>query len=136
MDKIFGNPGDYLIEISGWGLDNGFFAERTELQWTLEGEKQVCLRRALPEGAVVFVRLLASEPTSGTVPVAYRIQQVMPMDCTGRCAMRLAQLHPQFNESRTRESQRLSIASNLSEDAKRVCDVHEIQELQDEEVLR
>ena len=63
MGNSFNSPGDYRIEISGWGLDNSFFAERTDLRWTAEGEKQVQLHRALPEGAIVFVRLLASEPS-------------------------------------------------------------------------
>ena len=62
MSKPFNSPGDFRIEISGWGLDNSFFAERTDLLWTSDGEKHVQLHRALPEGAIVFVRLLASEP--------------------------------------------------------------------------
>ena len=65
MGNSFNSSGDYRIEISGWGLDNSFFAERTDLLWTASGEKQVQLHRALPEGAIVFIRLLASEPSSG-----------------------------------------------------------------------
>ena len=99
MGNSFNSSGDYRIEISGWGLDNSFFAERTELLWTADGNKQVQVHRALPEGAIVFVRLLASEPSSGSVPVAYRVQSVVPMDCNGRCQMRLAQLHPRSKES-------------------------------------
>jgi hypothetical protein len=132
MGNSFNQPGDYRIEISGWGLDNSFFAERTDLLWTGEDEKQVQLHRALPEGAIVFVRLLASEPTSGSVPVAYQVQQVLPMDCTGRCRMRLAQLHPRSKESNSRKN-----ASNGSEDSKRVCNVLEASEkLQHEEILQ
>ena len=68
----FNFPDDFRIEISGWGLDNSFLVERTDLLWTSDGEKHVQLHRSLPEGAVVFIRLLASEPSSGSVPVAYR----------------------------------------------------------------
>jgi hypothetical protein len=132
MGNSFNSPGDYRVEISGWGLDNSFFAERTDLLWTAEGEKQVQLHRALPEGAVVFIRLLSSEPSSGSVPVAYRILGVVPMDRTGRCQMRLAQLHPRSKESLAKKS-----ASNGSEDRKRVCDVQEFElELQHEEILQ
>jgi hypothetical protein len=132
MGNSFNSPGDYRVEISGWGLDNSFFAERTDLRWTAEGEKQVQLHRALPEGAIVFVRLLASEPSSGSVPVAYQIQSVVPMDRNGRCEMRLAQLHPRSKESLAKKS-----ASNRSEDRKRVCDVREFElELQHEEILQ
>ena len=132
MGNSFSSPGDYRIEISGWGLDNSFFAERTDLLWTADGEKQVQLHRALPEGAIVFIRLLASEPSSGSVPVAYQVQSVVPMDRNGRCQMRLAQLHPRSRESLTREN-----ASNRSEDSRRVCDVQEFEvELQHEEILQ
>ncbi len=132
MGNSFNSPGDYRVEISGWGLDNSFFAERTDLRWTSEGEKQVQLHRALPEGAIVFVRLLSSEPSSGSVPVAYRVLSVVPMDRNGRCEMRLAQLHP-----RSRESLGKKRASNGLEDRKRVCDVQEFElELQHEEILQ
>jgi hypothetical protein len=132
MGNSFNSSGDYRIEISGWGLDNSFFAERTDLLWTAEGEKQVQLHRALPEGAIVFVRLLASEPSSGSVPVAYQVQSVVPMDRNGRCQIRLAQLHP-----RSKESLAWKNASNGSEDRRRVCDVQEFElELQHEEILQ
>jgi hypothetical protein len=137
MGNSFNSSGDYRIEISGWGLDNSFFAERTDLLWTADGDKQVQLHRALPEGAVVFIRLLASEPSCGSVPVAYQIQDVMPMDCNGRCRMRLAQLHPRSKESLADEN-----ASNRVEDLERVCDVQEVSsdlhgdELQYEEILQ
>ena len=132
MGNSFNSSGDYRIEISGWGLDNSFFAERTDLLWTAEGEKQVQLHRALPEGAIVFVRLLASVPSSGSVPVAYQVQEVVPMDRNGRCHMTLTQLHPRSRESLTREN-----ASNGLEDSRRVCDVQEFEvELQHEEILQ
>jgi hypothetical protein len=92
----------------------------------------VQLHRALPEGAIVFVRLLASEPSSGSVPVAYQVQSVVPMDRNGRCQIRLAQLHP-----RSKESLAWKNASNGSEDRRRVCDVQEFElELQHEEILQ
>ena len=132
MGNSFDHPDDYRIEISGWGLDNCFFVERTELLWTTDGEKQVQLHRALSEGAMVFLRLLASEPSNGSLPVAYQVQRVMPMDCNGRCQMRLAQLHP-----RSRESLAEKPASNWSEDPQRVCDVQEFEvELECEEILQ
>ncbi len=65
-------PGDCRIEISGWGIDNSFFVERTDLLWTGDGEKHVQLPRALPEDAMVFIRSLSPERTHGSVPVAYR----------------------------------------------------------------
>ena len=99
MANFLNCPGDYRIEISGWGLDNSFFVENVDLFWTSEGEKQVHVHRALPQGAIVFIRLLASELGSGTVPVAYQVLEAMPTDCGGRCQLRLAQLHPRSKES-------------------------------------
>ena len=132
MGSSFDIPGDYRIEISGWGLDNTFFAERTDLLWTIEGEKQVQLHRALPEGAIVFIRLMSSEPSAGSVPVAYQVRSAVPMDRNGRCQMKLAQLHPRSKESLTREN-----ASNGLEGSQRVCNVREWEEeLYREEILQ
>lgn len=132
MSDAKNQPGEYRIEISGWGLDNGFFAERTDLHWTSYGEKYVQLHRALPDGAIVFIRLLSSEPAIGTVPVAYRVEGVLPMDSNGRCKMRLAQLRPRLKESLGGK-----FASNVAEDSQRVCNVREFEiELQHEEILQ
>lgn len=132
MGNSFKSPGDYRIEISGWGLDNSFFVERTDLHWTAEGEKRVQMHRALAEGAIVFIRLLAPEPMSGSVPVAYRVQSATPMDCNGRCHMGLARLHPRSKESLTGKS-----ASNCVEDRRRGSNVQEFElELEHEEILQ
>jgi hypothetical protein len=132
MGNSFNYPDDYRIEISGWGLDNSFFAERTDLLWTADGEKQVQLHRALPEGAIVFIRLLAPQLSGGSVPVAYQVQDVVPMDRNGRCQMRLGRLHPRSKESLDGEN-----ASKYSEDPQRVCDVQVFDvELQQEEILQ
>jgi hypothetical protein len=132
MGNSFNEPGDYRIEISGWGLDNSFFAERTDLLWTADGGKQVQLHRALPEGAMVFVRLLASEPSSGTVPVAYQVRDVVPMTRDGRCQMRLERWHARSKESLSERN-----ASNGSEDPQKECDVQLVEvELQQEEILQ
>lgn len=120
MGNTFNSPGDYRIEVSGWGLDNGFFLERTDLLWTNNGEKQLQLHRALPEGAIVFVRLLNNESSKGSVPVAYRVTHVVPMDCNGRCQMGLAQLHP-----RSRESSGALPASDSLEELGKRCDAEE-----------
>ena len=132
MGNSYNSSGDYRIEISGWGLDNSFFAERTDLFWTPGGEKKVQLHRALAEGAIVFIRLLSSEPSSGTVPVAYQVHCVEPMDCNGLCEIGLAQLHPRLKESLAAKS-----ASKDLEDLPSVCDAREVEvELQREEVLQ
>ncbi len=132
MGNSFKASGDYRIEISGWGLDKSFFAEKTDLLWTPGGEKQVQLHRALPEGAMVFIRLLASESSSESAPIAYQVQGVEPMDCDGRFPMKLTQLHPRSKESFWGKS-----ASNHLEDTERVSDTREAEmKVQHEEILQ
>jgi hypothetical protein len=132
MANFLNCPGDYRIEISGWGLDNSFFVESVDLCWTSEGEKQVHVHRAVPQGAIVFIRLLASEQGGGTVPVAYQVLEAMPMDCGGRCLLRLAQLHP-----RSKESLKGKSASNVADDVRSESDVPGIiGEPEHEEVLQ
>ena len=132
MNTSFNCPDDFRIEISGWGLDNCFFAERTDLLWAADGKRHVQLHRALPVGAIDFIRLLSPEPSSGSVPVAYRVQDVVPMDCNGCCQMRLEQ-----SRSRSKESSGWKNASNVSEDSEKECDVREFEsELKHQEILQ
>lgn len=123
--------GDYRIEISGWGLDNDFFTESTELLWASDGEKQVPLHRALAEGSIVFVRLVSSEPPNGSVPVAYQVEEVGPMDRNGRCVLKLTPLHPRSRQSRAAKS-----ASNEVEGRREWRTSENRTEFETEEVLR
>jgi hypothetical protein len=86
--------GNYRIEVSGWGLNDSFFVEQTNLHWTGRGERKLMLHHALREGAVIFVRLMAPETSHGSVPVAYQVEGVQPMNSDGLCEMRLRRLHP------------------------------------------
>jgi len=66
------------------------------LLWSEGGEKRLLLHHALSEGAVIFVRLMAPETSSGLVPVAYQVENIKPMNSTGQCEMRLVQVHPRL----------------------------------------
>lgn len=85
---------NYRIEVSGWGLNDAFFVEKTDLHWTERGERKLMLHHALPEGAVIFARLIAPETSYGSVPVAYQVEGVQPMNSNGLCEMRVRRLHP------------------------------------------
>ena len=93
--------GDYRIEVSGWGLNDAFFVEKTELQWAEGADKKLLLRHAVPEGAVIFVRLMA--PEFGSVPVAYQVESVQPMNSFGLCEMNLLRLRPRSRAHSGRE---------------------------------
>jgi hypothetical protein len=120
MNDAMNHPGNYRIEVSGWGLDNTFFVEMTKLLWSEGGGKQVRLHRALPQGAIIFIRLLALESASGSLPVAYGIESAKPMDSNGECEMRLLQLRP-----RIKAPIQGVAASYVAEDLVRTCEPRE-----------
>ena len=102
--------GNYRIEVSGWGLNDVFFVEKTDLLWSEGGEKKLLLHHTLSEGAVIFVRLMAPDTSYGSVPVAYQVENVQPMNSIGLCEMRLQQVH-----ARSRAGTRGKFASPATE---------------------
>ena len=131
MDGTATPQGNYRIEVSGWGLNDVFFVEKTELLWSEGGEKRLLLHHALAEGAVIFVRLMAPETSSGLVPVAYQVENIKPMNSTGLCEMRLVQVHP-----RSKAQIRSSFASRSAKYSSKSIEMMESwMELELEEVL-
>jgi hypothetical protein len=135
MSKETGNemnfPERFLVEVSGWGSDDSFFVESTDLMWSGAGDKKLLLHHVLPQGALIFVRLQASRTASSPIPIPYEVSGVEPMDCNGRCELRLTQLHP-----RSKESNPGQVASYLQEDSKR-CEANELStQLEIEEILQ
>src|SRR5260370_31892269 len=90
--------GNYRIEVSGWDLNDAFFVEKTELHWTEGGEKKLLLHHALLDGAVIFVRLIAPETSFDSIPLAYQVACVQPMNSNGFCEMRLLRLLPRSKQ--------------------------------------
>src|SRR3982074_3096855 len=123
--------GKYRIEVSGWGLNDVFFVEKTDLLWSEGEEKRLLLHHALSEGAVIFVRLMAPETSCGLVPVAYQEESVKPMNSTGLCERRLVQVHP-----RSKAHIRSSFASRSAKYSSKSIEMMESwTELELEEVL-
>ena len=122
----------YRIEVSGWGFDSSFFVEQTNLFWDRSGDKKVLLRHSPAEGAIVFIRLLLQGALGNTLPVAYQVAAVRPMDCTGQSEVRLQQLHP-----RTKVPQMDELASYAIEDCQSTCEPKESSaQLEHEEILQ
>jgi hypothetical protein len=121
MADKFSFPGNYRIEVSGWGLDRGFFVEKTDLLWSSSGGKQVQLHRTLPEGAMIFVRLLAEEAMDRSAPVAFQVQGIKPMDCEGQCEMSLVPVRPRSKKA----PQMARMASHMQEDSSSTCEPSE-----------
>jgi hypothetical protein len=133
----FNAPGDYRIEVSGWGADNSFFVERANLVWKAGGEKQVCLLHELPAGAVIFARSISADTSNLSVPVAFRARTVVPTESENRYQVDLERMHPRKQLPKEgKESSSRQIASNNRE-AKRSCETNESgMELEHEEILR
>ena len=104
MRNAANGSSEYHIEVSGWGLDDGFFVEKTDLVWTETGEKKLLLRHCLPEKAIIFIRLLGNDSTLGSVPVAYQVENVQPMNRLGLCEMDLHELHPRSKPAASRSA--------------------------------
>jgi len=83
----------YAIEISGWDSEEQFFVERCELQWNEESGKQVGLRRAVNDNAILLVRLLKGGDPDRSQPVAYEAEG-MGRTKTGMYQFRLNMVAP------------------------------------------
>jgi hypothetical protein len=68
-------PTSYRVETSGWDVDENFFVEKTDLEWT-EEEKTIHLQHAVRKETVVFVRLMGMDVQENTFPVAYQAASV------------------------------------------------------------
>jgi hypothetical protein len=68
-------PTIYRVETSGWDVDENFFVEKTDLEWT-EEEKTIHLQHPVRKGTVVFVRLMGVDAQENAFPVAYQAAAV------------------------------------------------------------
>jgi hypothetical protein len=68
--------GLYAVEISGWDSMEDFFVERCELEWNEQSGKQVALKRALNDSAVLLVRLLQTGEAERSHAVVYEASRV------------------------------------------------------------
>jgi len=68
-------PTIYRVETSGWDVDENFFVEKTDLEWT-EEEKTIHLQHPVRKGTVVFVRLMGVDANENAFPVAYQAAAV------------------------------------------------------------
>ena len=70
----------YRVEVSGWDKSQTFFVEKSELEWNEESGKHVTLSSAVPDGSVVFLRLIQplSADRSQAVPYETEFLSVTP----------------------------------------------------------
>lgn len=64
----------YRVEVSGWDRSQAFFVEKAELEWSEGCGKQVLLSHAIPDGAVIFLRLVPYFSVDRSDPVPYETE--------------------------------------------------------------
>jgi hypothetical protein len=90
LSAPFPLAGLYRVEVSGCNTNQVFFVERSGLEWSEHAGKRVVLCNAVPDGAVVFLRLLQSLSADRSHPVPYEAEFVA-VTSEGQ---RQFQLHP------------------------------------------
>ena len=89
--------GLYRVEVSGWDQNQAFFVEKSELEWNEESGKRVALTSAVPDGAVIFLRLLPSRSVDRSHPVPYEAELVAETPA-GQRQFRLHPVNPRTVE--------------------------------------
>jgi hypothetical protein len=88
----------YAVEVSGWDGAENFFVEKCELEWTEESGKQVALKRALSNNAILLVRLMQSDDSDRSHPVVYEAELVGKTK-SGLHQFRLSTVVPRLREA-------------------------------------
>jgi hypothetical protein len=61
----------YYVEVSGWDEDESFFVEKSQITGDDFTGKLISLRHNLPDGALIFLRLLNPNTSPSTIPIAF-----------------------------------------------------------------
>jgi hypothetical protein len=96
---VVSHPGvlAYRVEVSGWDSAQEFFVEKADLEWSEDAGKQVLLTRAIPRGAIVFLRLLQPTGVDRVHPVAYQADPITETE-DGQYRIRLLPARPRERE--------------------------------------
>jgi len=86
----------YRVEVSGWDENQSFFVEKSDLAWDDFAGKHISLHRMLPDGAMVFIRMLQPEGLGQAPPSVYKVEFVA-CDTDGHHQFRLNAVHPRYS---------------------------------------
>jgi hypothetical protein len=103
----------YAVEVSGWDRTANFFVEKCELQWKEESDKQVTLKRALFDNAVLLVRLLQFDESGRSHPVVFEAEWIRRTK-SGLHQFRLTTVVPRRREPETAWPEPVSQAGEVS----------------------
>jgi hypothetical protein len=85
------------VEVSGWDEAQTFFVEKSDLAWDDFAGKHLSLRHMLPDGAMVFVRMLQPNGLRQFPPSVYHVEFI-GCDPEGLRQFRLNPVHPRYNQ--------------------------------------
>jgi len=88
----------FRVEVSGWDEDEIFFVEKSHLDWDDYAGKHISLRHMLPEGAIVFVRVLQPTALRPAPPIPYQVEFV-GCDSEGLHQFRLNTVRPRYSHA-------------------------------------
>jgi hypothetical protein len=93
LSARFPIAGMYRVEVSGWDENQAFFVEKSDLEWNEDSGKLVVLCNAVPDRALVFLRLLQSLGADRSHPVPYEAEFVA-VTAEGQRQFRLRPVSP------------------------------------------
>lgn len=88
----------YRVEVSGWDENQAFFVEKSDLAWDDFAGKHISLHRMLPDGAMVFIRMLQPQGPGQAPPVVYKVEFI-GCDPEGQHQFRLSAVHPRYSHN-------------------------------------
>ena len=86
----------FRVEVSGWDENEIFFVEKSDLEWDNFAGKHISLQRMLPDGALVFLRVLQPTTLLQPPPAPYQVEFI-GCDPEGRHQFRLNPVHPRYS---------------------------------------
>lgn len=88
----------YRVEVSGWDENQAFFVEKSDLAWDDFAGKHISLQRMLPDGAMVFIRMLQPQGLDQSPPIVYKVEFI-GCDPDGQHQFRLNAVHPRYSRN-------------------------------------
>jgi hypothetical protein len=87
----------HRAEVSGWDEAQTFFVEKSDLAWDDFAGKHISLRHMLPDGAMVFVRMLQPNGLREFPPAVYQVEFI---GChpEGLRQFRRHPVHPRYSQ--------------------------------------
>ena len=83
----------YRVEVSGWDKSRTFFVEKSELEWNEDSGKYVTLSSAVPDGSVIFLRLIQPLSADRSQSVPYETE-FLSVTADGQNQFRLHPVSP------------------------------------------